>query len=194
MKAFDKAWSEVKNFFMPEDDGILIDETYPDEMIQEKEEVVRTASTRRSSLVEQAATVSVANGGTETVSGSGHIAINRLGAVRDPYVVRPRQTQVQAQPQKQPEHKGQELKIGVFAPKTFDDVQAMVDEIRELRAVIVNYDLVDAALQRRICDFMNGACYVLDGDVRRVSDNMVLYVPSGVDIDTLSSVAPISFD
>lgn len=194
MKAFDKAWSEVKNFFMPEGGDILIDDPYTENVAQEEEEVVRTASTRRSSLVEQAATVSVANGGTETVSGSGHIAINRLGAVRDPYVVRPRQTQVQAQPQKQPEHKGQELKIGVFAPKSFDDVQAIADEIRGLRAVVVNYDLVEPALQRRICDFMNGVCYVLDGDVRRISDNMVLYVPSGVGIEGISSVAPISFE
>ena len=28
----------------------------------------------------------------------------------------------------------------------------------------------------------NGACYVLGGDARRISSNMVLYVPAGVNI------------
>lgn len=42
--------------------------------------------------------------------------------------------------------------------------------------------------QVRICDFMNGACYVLDGSVKRISAKMVLYVPDGVSIEEIISI------
>ena len=32
---------------------------------------------------------------------------------------------------------------------------------------------------------MNGACYVLDGSVKRISAKMVLYVPNGVSIEEI---------
>ena len=43
--------------------------------------------------------------------------------------------------------------------------------------------------QRRICDFVNGVCYVLDGCAKRISEQIVLYVPEGVDVDEAMSVA-----
>ena len=46
------------------------------------------------------------------------------------------------------------------------------------------------AEQRRICDFLNGVCYVQDGDVRRITATMVLYVPDCVEINEVKSVAP----
>ena len=99
----------------------------------------------------------------------------------NPYVVRPRVKREQ-KVETIPQHKSQELDINVYAPKAFDDVRAIADDIRSLKATVVNYDNVDMDMQRRICDFMNGACYVLGGDARRISSNMVLYVPAGVNI------------
>ncbi|WP_432648473.1 cell division protein SepF, partial [Mitsuokella sp.] len=36
--------------------------------------------------------------------------------------------------------------------------------------------------QRRICDFVNGACYIVDGCAKRISEQIVLYAPEGVDV------------
>ena len=53
----------------------------------------------------------------------------------------------------------------------------------------VNYEKIEAAEQRRICDFVNGVCYVLDGCAKRVTGQIVLYVPAGVDVAEAMTVA-----
>ena len=70
-----------------------------------------------------------------------------------------------------------------FSERVFEDVEFyLVYKESHFYENLVNYDNVDMDMQRRICDFMNGACYVLGGDARRISSNMVLYVPAGVNI------------
>lgn len=79
-------------------------------------------------------------------------------------------------------NKVQEMSIDIHVPQNFDQVRSVADALKESKACIVNYEKVEAPEQRRICDFLNGVCYVLEGDVRRISETMVLYVPNGVDI------------
>jgi len=74
------------------------------------------------------------------------------------------------------------LKIKVYEPDSFEQVTRITDDLKDKKAVVVNFEKVDAVLQRRVCDFVNGACYVLDGDARRITGNIVLYVPEGVDL------------
>jgi len=73
-----------------------------------------------------------------------------------------------------------ELKIQVYVPSKFDQVMHIADDLKARRAVIVNYERVDLAEQRRICDFVNGTCYVVNGAAKRISATMVLYVPDGI--------------
>lgn len=53
----------------------------------------------------------------------------------------------------------------------------------------MNYEKVDFAEQRRICDFVNGVCYVMEGEARRISETMVLYVPDGVSVAEMQPLA-----
>lgn len=80
------------------------------------------------------------------------------------------------------------LKVKIYAPRNFDQVAAIADDLRAGRACVVNYERVENSEQRRICDFVNGTCYVLDGCARRISDQIVLYVPRGVDVSEAMSV------
>lgn len=82
-----------------------------------------------------------------------------------------------------------ELKVQIFAPTKFDQVVAIADDLKAGKGCVVNYERVEAAEQRRICDFVNGVCYVLDGTAKRVSSQIVLYVPQGVDVAEAMSVA-----
>ena len=79
----------------------------------------------------------------------------------------------------------------IYVPTKFDQVADIADDLKAKHAAIVNYERVDAAEQRRICDFINGVCYVEDGEARRISDTMVLYVPSGVSV---AEVSPVGFE
>ena len=80
------------------------------------------------------------------------------------------------------------LKVHIYAPRNFDQVAAIADDLRAGKACVVNYERVENSEQRRICDFVNGTCYVLDGCAKRISDQIVLYVPRGVDVSEAMSV------
>lgn len=86
--------------------------------------------------------------------------------------------------------KSMDMKIQIYVPQNFDSVSEIADALKSKRSAIVNYERVDLAEQRRICDFLNGVCYVQDGEVRRITATMVLYVPDGVEIDEAKSVDP----
>ena len=82
-----------------------------------------------------------------------------------------------------------ELAMEIHVPSNFDQVARIADDLLANRAAVVNYERVDVPEQRRICDFINGVSYVLDCEARRISDIMVLYVPSGVDVATAKPTA-----
>lgn len=75
-----------------------------------------------------------------------------------------------------------DMKICIFKINAFDEVKSIADALNQKRAALVNYEKVDTETQKRICDFINGVCYVLDGEVKRISGEMVLYVPDNVSI------------
>lgn len=82
------------------------------------------------------------------------------------------------------------LNMEVHVPQSFDQVRVIGDQLKKKNAVIVNYEMLGVHDQRRICDFLNGLTYVLDGDVKRISNHIVLYVPDGVDVsDAMLAVA-----
>lgn len=80
-----------------------------------------------------------------------------------------------------------DLSVKIHLPHEFGDVRKIADDLKEKRAVIVNFEEVEPAEQRRICDFTNGVCYMMDGQARRISESMVLYVPAGVSVAAVSS-------
>ena len=71
-------------------------------------------------------------------------------------------------------HAAPKLKVRIYTPTTFDEVVNIADDLRDKKAVVVNYERVDVDLQRRICDFVNGSCYVQDGGVKRICNTIVL--------------------
>ena len=74
------------------------------------------------------------------------------------------------------------LNVKIYVPRSFDQVPEIADDLKSGRAVLVNYERVELEEQRRICDFINGVCYIMNGEVKRVSTAMVLYAPDGVNV------------
>jgi cell division inhibitor SepF len=79
-------------------------------------------------------------------------------------------------------HENPSLKIKVFKPKSFDEVRHIADCLKNKQAVIINYEAIELHEQLRISDFMNGACYVLNGNAQMITKYSVLYVPQNVSI------------
>ena len=64
----------------------------------------------------------------------------------------------------------------------FEDVGEIGKNINEKRMVVINLENVDKELSRRIVDFLGGATYALNGNIRKVSRGTFLIVPNGVDM------------
>ena len=61
----------------------------------------------------------------------------------------------------------------------------IADHLKQKKAVIVNLEnLNDLGIRKSIFEFMNGAVYVLDGGIQKVSKGIFILAPNNVDIDS----------
>lgn len=65
----------------------------------------------------------------------------------------------------------------VVVPKTFDSTQKIADLFTMNHPVIINLDIKDKKLARRILDFASGICYVLEGSIKRAGGDVFLLTP-----------------
>ena len=75
-----------------------------------------------------------------------------------------------------------QLKLVVFEPKTFEEVQTIIDQLKNRRPVIINLDETDKSISRRVVDFMSGAVYALGGGMQKISLTIFLFTPPNVEI------------
>lgn len=87
---------------------------------------------------------------------------------------------ITAAPQKQ-----SSFKVLVVEPRSFEEVQTIVDQMRSRRPVILNLESLDKDLAQKILNFLNGAIYALGGETQRVAQGIFFFAPQGVDISTM---------
>jgi cell division inhibitor SepF len=71
-------------------------------------------------------------------------------------------------------------KVHVVAPERFSEAQEIGDVIRQSSPVIVNLQLSDRDLARRMIDFCSGLTYALGGSMEKVADQVFLLTPTDV--------------
>ena len=77
------------------------------------------------------------------------------------------------------------MKVVVVEPRSFEEVQTIVDQMKARRPVILNLESLDKDLAQKILNFLNGAIYALNGETQRVSAGIFFYAPPGVDVSTM---------
>ena len=75
-----------------------------------------------------------------------------------------------------------ELRVRIHRPRRYDDAAPAVVQLKQGVAIAVNFDCMNHPERRRVCDFLNGACYVMHGTAHVVSSTIILYAPKGVDV------------
>lgn len=100
-------------------------------------------------------------------------AFPREEVAQPPAAVRP--AVVRALPQDKP-------KVHVVAPGRFADAQEIGDRFRDSQPVIVNLQVVDRDLSRRMIDFCSGITYALGGSMEKVADQVFLLTPSNMEV------------
>ncbi|HVC24271.1 MAG TPA: cell division protein SepF [Acidimicrobiales bacterium] len=73
-------------------------------------------------------------------------------------------------------------KVHVVAPARFPDAQEIGDLVKQSHPVIVNLQLSERDLSRRMIDFCSGLTYALGGSMERVADQVFLLTPSNVEV------------
>ena len=72
--------------------------------------------------------------------------------------------------------------VHVVAPSRFGDAKEIADRLKDNRPVIVNLQMADRDLQRRMIDFCSGVTYALSGEMEKVADQVFLLAPTNVKV------------
>jgi cell division inhibitor SepF len=93
----------------------------------------------------------------------------------DPAPVGPRPSSVRPIP-------ADSAKVQVVAPSRFGDAKEIADCLKANRPVIVNLQIAERDLQRRMIDFCSGVTYALSGEMEKVADEVFLLAPTNVKV------------
>ncbi|KAF1297155.1 cell division protein [Enterococcus sp. JM4C] len=89
----------------------------------------------------------------------------------------------------------QSNKITIVEPRVYSEAMTIAKRLIASESVLVNFHLIEEGQARRIVDFLTGTVYALDGDIKRVGDEIFLCTPANVEIDnsTAQSIAQSQF-
>lgn len=73
-------------------------------------------------------------------------------------------------------------KLTVFTPKSFEDVQKIIDEMRGGQTILVHLTALRTETAVRVLDLLSGAIYALGGGVYEVQKNTFMFNPGGVEV------------
>jgi cell division inhibitor SepF len=99
-----------------------------------------------------------------------------------PSNVTPRPQTVRAVPVETAAPATSSARVHVVAPSKFGDAKEIADRLKDNRPVIVNLQMADRDLQRRMIDFCSGVTYALSGEMEKVADQVFLLAPTNVKV------------
>jgi cell division inhibitor SepF len=72
--------------------------------------------------------------------------------------------------------------IVVSKPETIDHAPAVVNNVRANNVCIVNLEGIEKAKAQRIADFLGGCSYALGGSIERITNEIFVMAPGGINI------------
>jgi len=72
--------------------------------------------------------------------------------------------------------------ISIYSPGSFEDALVVADNLKEGKAVVLNLSRLDVSLATRILDFVSGIIHAIDGDHKKVGDNIFVFTPTQFEI------------
>lgn len=68
----------------------------------------------------------------------------------------------------------------IFTPTVFAQVEVIANELLAGKSVIVDLTSTELAQAKRICDFLNGVTYALNGKVNKIAKLVYLFAPNSL--------------
>lgn len=73
--------------------------------------------------------------------------------------------------------------ITVQEPLSYDEAPMIIDDLKMGKAVVVNFEQLEASVKRQIFDFINGGIYSIEGRIQKVTRDIFVLAPKNVGID-----------
>ena len=74
------------------------------------------------------------------------------------------------------------MKMIVYHPVSYEDTQAIIDNLKNRKPVIVNMEELEVDAAQRILDFLSGAVYALSGTMCKISRGIFVVAPNNYDV------------
>ena len=81
------------------------------------------------------------------------------------------------------------VRLLIYKPLSYEDTQNIIDNLKEKKSIVVNLDELDVDVAQRILDFISGAVYALNGNIRKAARNIFVVAPFNVDVTTSGAQA-----
>ncbi|WP_432665189.1 cell division protein SepF [Wukongibacter baidiensis] len=79
-------------------------------------------------------------------------------------------------------HTNKQMNVVIYEPTEFEETPHIVDNLKSRKPVIINLEKLDQELAKKIFDFLNGAIYALDGQIKKVSKGIFILAPNNIDV------------
>ncbi|WP_267202092.1 cell division protein SepF [Limosilactobacillus kribbianus] len=73
-------------------------------------------------------------------------------------------------------------RIALYEPRLYADVKQIATQLLKGQAVIVNFTQMDDRNAKRVVDFLNGATFAIDGDIKRIGKEIFLCTPKNYEV------------
>lgn len=73
-------------------------------------------------------------------------------------------------------------KVVLVSPERFEAAADIADHLREKHTVVMNLEMTNKDIARRLIDFLSGVTYAQDGKIKKVSNSTYLITPYNVDL------------
>lgn len=77
-------------------------------------------------------------------------------------------------------HTTAQLQVVIVKPVRFEEVADIADHLAEKRTVVLNLEQASKDITRRIVDFLCGAAYAHNGQLKRIANNTYIITPLNV--------------
>ncbi len=78
---------------------------------------------------------------------------------------------------------GLKPKLVIHEPITYEDGPKILDDIKNKKIVVIDFETLDIEKKKQIFEFVNGGIYSMEAQIRKVTKDIFVVAPKGVDVE-----------
>lgn len=75
-----------------------------------------------------------------------------------------------------------QMQVVLVKPERFEEAPGIADHLNFKRTVVLNLEAANKEVSRRLLDFLSGAAYIKNGEIKKVANSTYIITPCNVDV------------